>query len=174
MSFFRDYQNYKDEIDIALIQNGCVEIELYSVIASILRESKNGCKLSVRDVSGRRKTEISKVYYGDAGFPDFVLLNRDKDPNKPVTIYGCVEAKMPTVKLNEKDEQIQGHIKSFKKVLYTNGIRWILFDNDKIPFDITLGEIINADKRNEIKWYEQEKWDELLDKIDQIEWFKPT
>ena len=48
----------------------------------------------------------------------------------------------------------------------------VIFDNDKKTFDITLGEIINADKRNEIKWYEQEKWDELLDKIDQIEWFK--
>lgn len=174
MSFFRDYQNYKDEIDIALIQNGGVEIELYSVIASIIRESNNGRYLSVRDVSNRRKTEISKAYYGEAGFPDFVLLNREKDPNKPVTIYGCVEAKMPTIELNEKDEQIQGHIKSFKKVLYTNGIRWILFDEGEISFDITLGEIIKDNKGNEIKWYEQEKWNELLDKIDHIEWFKPT
>ena len=106
MSFFREYQNYKDEIDLALIQNGCVEIELYSIIASLIRESQNKCNLSVRDVSNRRKSPVSEKFYGNAGFPDFVILNREKDPDN-ITIYGCVEAKMPTIELNKKDEQIQ-------------------------------------------------------------------
>ena len=58
MISFRDYEYFKEEIELALIQNACVEIELYSIIASIIRESKNQCKLSVRDVSNRRKSNI--------------------------------------------------------------------------------------------------------------------
>ncbi len=174
MSFFREYHRYKDEIELALIQNGCVEIELYSIIASLIRESKNGRDLSVRDVSTRRKSDISRKFCGNAGFPDFVLLNREKDPNKPIIIYGCIEAKMPTIELNDKDEQVQGHIQSFSKVLYTNGIRWILFDKGKPLFDITLGKIIKDNKRYEINWHKQETWEKLLDEIDNIEWFKLT
>ena len=171
MSFFGEYSRFKDEIDLALIQNGCVEIELYSIIASLIRESKNGCCLSVRDVSNRSKSDISKRFYGNAGFPDFVILNREKDQNN-ITVYGCIEVKMPTIELNKEDEQIRGHKQSFDIVLYTNGIRWILFDNGKTLFDITLGEIIKDNKRYRIKWYGQEKWEALLERIDNIEWFK--
>ena len=49
MSVFSNYEDYKEEIELALIQNACVEIELYSIIASMIRESNNTCKLSVRE-----------------------------------------------------------------------------------------------------------------------------
>ena len=38
MSVFSNYEDYKEEIELALIQNACVEIELYSIIASMIRE----------------------------------------------------------------------------------------------------------------------------------------
>ena len=148
MISFRDYEYFKEEIELALIQNACVEIELYSIIASIIRESKNQCKLSVRDVSNRRKSDISKRYYGDAG----------------------IEAKMPTKPLlDENDKQVKGHINFFGKVIYTNGIHWKFFDNSKKnePFDIILGYM----QGSEIVWYPQENWDKLLNKIDNIKWY---
>ena len=168
MISFRDYEYFKEEIELALIQNACVEIELYSIIASIIRESKNQCKLSVRDVSNRRKSDISKRYYGDAGFPDFVVLKREKD--SIAKIYGCIEAKMPTKPLlDENDKQVKGHINFFGKVIYTNGIHWKFFDNSKKnePFDIILGYM----QGSEIVWYPQENWDKLLNKIDNIKWY---
>lgn len=167
MILFRNYEYFKEEIELALIQNACVEIELYSIIASIIRESKKQCYLSVRDVSNRKKTDISKRYYGNAGFPDFVVLSREKNSN--AKIYGCIEVKMPTKPLlDATDKQLKGHIKSFGKVLYTNGIHWKFFDNneDKL-FDISLGNI----QGNEIVWLPQENWDELLEKIDNIKWY---
>ena len=166
MISFRDYEYFKEEIELALIQNACVEIELYSIIASIIRESKNPCKLSVRDVSNRRKSDISIRYYGEAGVPDFVVLSREKDSNAEK--YGCIEAKMPTKSLDANDEQLKGHINSFGKVIYTNGIHWKFFDNSKKnePFDIILGYM----QGSEIVWYSQENWDELLNKIDNIKW----
>lgn len=167
MSVFRDFNYYKEEIELAIIQNSSVEIELYSIVASLIRESKNQCKLSLRDVSNRRKTKHSKAYYGKSGFPDFVVLEREKKSNPRQ--YGCIEIKRPTVSLDLCNSQVIGHIQSFKKVLYTNGIRWIFFEDDKcnVQFDITLGTI----HRNKIAWTTRENWEHLLKEIDRINWY---
>ena len=104
MSIARDFDDFKEEIELAFAQNACVEIELYSIIASVIRESKNKQKLSIRDVSSRKRSEISAKFYGLSGFPDFVLLERKKDQD--AVIYGCIEAKMPTIALGDNDEQL--------------------------------------------------------------------
>ncbi len=164
MSVFRDFEHFKEEIELAIIQNACVEVELYSVVASMIRESENKCKISLRDVSSRRKTKISEVYYGASGFPDFVVLERKKMAN--ARQYGCVEIKMPTVPLETQGPQIQGHIQSFDKVLYSNGIRWIFLEKNKVLFDITLGNI----QGESILWNSKDAWDALLEEIDSIKW----
>lgn len=167
MSLFRNFEYFKEEIELAFIQNACVEIELYSIIASIIRESNNKCKLSVRDVSNRRRTNISEKFYGDSGFPDYVLLAREKASN--ASQYGCIEVKMPTVGLDINDIQLNGHIQSFRKVIYTNGIRWIYLENckDNVDFDITLGSM----QGNRIVWNSKKDWDNLLAEIDSIKWY---
>ena len=156
MSIARNFDDFKEEIELAFIQNACVEIELYSLIASVIRESKNKQKLSVRDVSSRKRSEISAKYYGLSGFPDFVLLERKKVQDAP--IYGCIEAKMPTIALNDKDEQLRGHIESFKKVIYTNGLNWKFFNRNEKCFDIELGSIIEG----KIEWNEESNWKEII------------
>ena len=163
---FRDYRKYKEEIELALIQNACVEIELYSIIANIIRESANGKAISLRDVSNRRTSEISKRFKGNSGFPDFVVLERKMDSN--AKIYGCIEAKMPTKPLEVNDGQIKGHIETFNKVLYTNGIRWILLEKDKekASLDIVLGSM----EEGKISWESEENWNKLISEIDKIKW----
>lgn len=165
MSIARNFDDFKEEIELAFVQNACVEIELYSIIASVIRESNNKQKLSIRDVSSRRKSKISKKFCGSSGFPDFVVLKREKVQNAP--IYGCIEAKMPTIALNDDDEQLLGHIESFNKVIYTNGLNWKFFDGDKKCFDIEIGSI----KNGKIKWNEKRKWKNLLIEIDNITWY---
>lgn len=168
MSKFRNYDYYKEEIELALIQNACVEIELYSIIASMVRESENPCRLSVRDVSARRRSGISERFYGKAGFPDFVLLKREKTAN--ADICGCIEAKMPSVSFESVHEQLEGHMQSFQKVLFTNGIRWVFMDGsmENVSFDIALGTIGNG----KIRWNTEDKWRDLLIKIDSIAWYQ--
>ena len=58
MSIARDFDDFKEEIELAFAQNACVEIELYSIIASVIRESKNKQKLSIRDVSSRKRISV--------------------------------------------------------------------------------------------------------------------
>lgn len=165
MSIARNFDDFKEEIELAFIQNACVEIELYSLIASVIRESKNKQKLSVRDVSSRKRSEISAKYYGLSGFPDFVLLERKKVQD--ALIYGCIEAKMPTIALNDKDEQLRGHIESFRKVIYTNGLNWKFFNRNEKCFDIELGSIIEG----KIEWNKKSNWEKLLNEIDNITWY---
>ena len=86
MRFLKSFKNFKDEIELALIQNGGVEIELYSIIANLIRDSENGCKISLRDVSSRRKTKISSRYCPSGRFPDFVVLEREKVPEPEISI----------------------------------------------------------------------------------------
>lgn len=97
-----------------------------------------------------------------------ILLYWQEKKDSNAKLYGCIEVKMPTVSLDGNDEQLNGHIQSFKKVLYTNGIRWIFFENDikNVLFDIELGDI----NKSQILWKSQKYWDDLLRCIYQIKW----
>ena len=123
-------------------------------------------KLSIRDVTSRRKTKISEKYYGESGFPDFIVLEQNFDKSE---ILGCIEIKRPSIAIDENDSQIKGHLKSFKRVIYTNGIVWLFRGfNDDTSRDIILG---TKTKNKEIEWKEQKSWDDLLRKIDTLKWY---
>ena len=79
------YETFKEEIELAMIQNCIVECELYSLLAEIIRGTKSGEKISLRDVSVRRKTKLSMWLHGAAGFPDFVVLERKKSRDAVVS-----------------------------------------------------------------------------------------
>ncbi len=165
MSVANSYDDYKDEIEIIKEQNR-VECDLYSIIASILRECKNGINISLRDVSVRRGTKFSKVFRGNAGFPDFVV--RDREKSNSAKILGAVEIKYLTIDLDDEDnlEQLSGHISFYKKVLYTNGFVW-RFYNPEMEWEITLGRIEN----NIITWeWDKNKWEKLIENLNKIEW----
>ncbi len=164
MNYGRSYNDYKDELELALVQNCGVECELYSIIVSVLRESDCGRCVSIRDVSTRRTTNNSSYLKGESGFPDFVVLKREKI--RKAKILGCIEIKRPDVKLEQTD-QINGHIISYKKMIYTNGLVWKFFELGKDPEEICLGSYIN---NTTIQWNSNEKWFKLLNKIDSFEW----
>lgn len=172
MSLARNFEEYKQEIELSCIQNRGVEIELYSIIACIIRESDQGKEISVRDVSNRRNSgshPFIKNYKSDSGFPDFIILERKKDSN--VRILGCIEAKMPSVFLNLDNDQIKDYLNYFNKVIYTNGIEWMYFENKDKVFDVSLGEMIDKNSLK-IKWGQEKTWNNLLKRIDEIEWTK--
>ncbi len=52
LAVYNNFEDYKEEIELSCAQNHGVEIELYSIIAAIIREY---CpNISLRDVSARR------------------------------------------------------------------------------------------------------------------------
>ena len=163
MNYGRIFSDYKEELELALIQNCAVECELYSIVASVLRESESGRNVSIRDVSARRTTTQSSYLKGESGFPDFVVLKREKIKHAP--ILGCVEIKRPDVNLTYTD-QLDGHVLSYRKVIYTNGLVWQFFEPGKKMEEICLGSYTEQD----IQWDDASHWFQLLKKIDSFQW----
>ncbi|MCQ6458610.1 hypothetical protein NPN17_24820, partial [Vibrio parahaemolyticus] len=55
-------------------------------------------------------SKLSKNLEGEAGFPDFVVLESKK--SRDAAKYGCIEAKRPYDNM-EITEQIEGHLNSY-------------------------------------------------------------
>ena len=70
---------------------------------------------------------------------------------------------------NKYKTQLEGHIKSYNKVIYTDGLTWRLYDKDidEPVWEVALGQYEDG----KIDWYEHDKWFKLLNRLDNIKWF---
>jgi hypothetical protein len=138
-------QEYMREMMLMKKQN-FTEYDMYSVIASLMRDGRNIQELSLRDVNRRwGRTNKGRVFYGLSGVPDFAILdsefiNSENWLDDIDMVYGCVEIKIIDntllsikeiiKKINNRDEitkeegQLLGEVLWYKKVLYTNGLVW--------------------------------------------------
>lgn len=128
------WEEYKEEIELIEKQNN-VEYDLYNVIYAVLREREKFKLISIRNVSDRVRTKSKKeeLLWGIKGFPDFILLDKEYNPEdkKKEKILGAVEAKyVGKPILNDKEDitQLIGHILWFGKVIYTNGVEWRIYN----------------------------------------------
>ncbi len=112
-------------------------------------------------------SKLSKNLEGEAGFPDFVVLERKK--SRDAAKYGCIEAKRPYDNM-EITEQIEGHLSSYGKVIYTNGLVWKFYkekkENEKV---YTLGSIKLKNKQA-IIWEPVDNWYELMSFLEDWDW----
>lgn len=183
MSIFNIYKTYSDELNLIFKQNP-IECELYSIIASLIRGCENSEKISLRDVSTRRLSKYtgSQIFTSKAGFPDFVVLEKDfqllntgdDSKHSEDKVLGAVEVKRMSISIGENpainSTQLQSHIEKFKKVIYTNGIEWCFYDDgdyNTFKWSHSLGKIENG----RINWLINDKtWRKLLDDLNKIEW----
>ena len=130
-------EEYKCEIELIEKQNN-VEYDLYTVVASVLKERKPFKTISLRFVGHCRRTQKAKkkVFWALRGFPDFVVLDKQYKPvEKSIDksmIYGTVEVKgvgLPILESNDDRLQLVGHLLWFDKVIYTNGYEWRFYRN---------------------------------------------
>lgn len=158
---------YKEELELIDTQNR-VELDLYSIIAYIIRTAKSSQHISLRDVSGRRETDFSRVFMGDSGFPDFVVRSREK--SNTAKIFGAVEIKYLSENLDDQNHlnQLSGHINYYKKVIYTNGLEWRFYNNKLLPEERPI-ILCQYDTGNFI-WNTREEWVSLLKLLDGICW----
>ena len=112
-------------------------------------------------------SKLSKNLEGEAGFPDFVVLERKK--SRDAAKYGCIEAKRPYDNM-EITEQIEGHLNSYGKVIYTNGLVWKFYkekkENEKV---YTVGSIKSKNKQA-IIWEPVDNWYELMSFLEDWDW----
>lgn len=162
MSISTNFKEYQEELELIDMQNP-VECDLYSIVAQIIRESLVGKNVSLRDFTERRTSKISEYWKGESGFTDFVIAKRERCVQPK--LYGAVEVKYLKVDLGKHMRQIAGHIKTFEKVIYTNGFTWRYY-NPNLKWEITLGGMVD----NQFKWKDEDNFTELLNKLQEIDW----
>lgn len=199
MSITNNYYDFKREIELIIKQNP-LECELYSIVATIIRERDSSKNISLRDVS--RITEQSNVinskdrkYMIDEenyGSSDFLVISTDYlySQRNIKLILGSIEVKAIYLELDkgieQKKDQFKGELKTFGKLIYTNGIEWRLYEYDSnletqnLLWKITLGKYVHGEQSVDLKvsdtdyieWNEVSEWHKLLNEIDKIRWDK--
>lgn len=112
-------------------------------------------------------SKLSKNLEGEAGFPDFVVLERKK--SRDAAKYGCIEAKRPYDNM-EITEQIEGHLNSYGKVIYTNGLIWKFYKVKEKPVkEFCLG-CIDPDNQDSVIWEPVDNWYELMSFLEDRNW----
>lgn len=112
-------------------------------------------------------SKLSKNLEGEAGFPDFVVLEREK--SRDAAKYGCIEAKRPYDNM-EITEQIEGHLNSYGKVIYTNGLIWKFYKVKEKPVkEFCLG-CIDPDNQDSVIWEPVDNWYKLMSFLEDWDW----
>lgn len=112
-------------------------------------------------------SKLSKNLEGEAGFPDFVVLERKK--SRDAAKYGCIEAKRPYDNM-EITEQIEGHLNSYGKVIYTNGLIWKFYKVKEKPVkEFCLG-CIDPDNQDSVIWEPVDNWYKLMSFLEDWNW----
>ena len=112
-------------------------------------------------------SKLSKNLEGEAGFPDFVVLESKK--SRDAAKYGCIEAKRPYDNM-EITEQIEGHLNSYGKVIYTNGLIWKFYKVKEKPVkEFCLG-CIDPDNQDPVIWEPVDNWYELMSFLEDWNW----
>lgn len=198
MSLANSFDEFKREIELIIKQNP-LECELYSIIASIIRERDNSKNISLRDVSNIKSTynnqnQQDRMYrINDNKFraSDFLIIDPDYcySASSKDKILGSIEVKSIYLNLDSEitnnEDQFYGQLKSYKRLIYTNGLVWCLYEYDsdsrkeKLLWEIELGEYILCNKNSDriscndkVNWANVEEWYKLLTNLEEINWKK--
>ena len=112
-------------------------------------------------------SKLSKNLEGEAGFPDFVVLLMKK--SRDAAKYGCIEAKRPYDNM-EITEQIEGHLSSYGKVIYTNGLVWKFYKEKKENEKVYIVGSIKSKNKQAIIWEPVDNWYKLMSFLEDWNW----
>lgn len=194
MSLANSFDDFKGEIDLIIKQNP-LECELYSIVATIIRERDNAKNFSLRDVSNiksnyNNQNQKDRMYsFGEDkyGSLDFLVMGKEYrySERNISSILGSVEIKALYCDLDEeitKKIQFVEALKAFGKLLYTNGLEWRFYKYDPVKHqeELVWSEILGTyhfsgqkDKisdSDKVDWANIDKWYSLLKKLDKINW----
>lgn len=148
-----NFDDFKREIKLSYMQHphDQREEELYSIVLSILRDNNlNKNRYSFRDIHQNPKKR-NNVLYGISSNPDLAVydlkLTDDTDYNQKKFIHGVVEIKAIGTKLENKEKtQLLNEVVWFGRVLYTNGVHWVLYEYDNTQIENELKNIYDLNE----------------------------
>lgn len=149
------------------------EEELYSIVLNILRDTNdNKRKYSFRDIHQNPKKR-NNVLYGISSNPDLAIydlkLTDDTDYNQKKFIHGVVEIKAIGTKLENKEKtQLLNEVVWFGRVLYTNGVHWVLYEYDNTKIGKELEDIYRLNERLVLTIYERKNEENKINEETEI------
>lgn len=137
-----DYKYYERKLNDIIMKcpiEAGVEILVYNVLDNIV-ESKG---LSLVDINRLWKDRDPRLTTG-AGIPDIAILSSDFQYKTDIgQVLGFIEVKATSKSLSET-EQIEEQKSATNHYIYTNGLVWKYYKNNKFEWEIPLDEL----KRN--------------------------
>lgn len=136
------FSEYELEIQLAFSQHprDSREEEVYSLILSLMRdvysvEIYKYNMFSIRDIHNSPPKRRDSLY-GQSGYPDLAIYSQKLKDDTDLSdtknnILGVIEAKAIGGTYKNDLLHILGEIHHFKKVIYTNGIVWIYYDENQ-------------------------------------------
>lgn len=168
-----NYKYYERKINDVItkcpIEAG-VEILVYNVLDDIVK-SKH---LSLVDINRIWKNKDPRLTT-EAGVPDIAVLSEDFEFGNPDKgkVFGLIEVKATNCSLRET-EQIEGQKKSTVHHIYTNGLVWVIYDqneNRQETIYLTETNCKCVQKARTISICE-DKFLRLLEQLNRINWQK--
>ena len=95
------------------------------------------------------------------------MLERKK--SRDAAKYGCIEAKRPYDNM-EITEQIEGHLSSYGKVIYTNGLVWKFYKEKKENEKVYIVGSIKSKNKQAIIWEPVDNWYKLMSFLEDWDW----
>ena len=133
-----DYKYYEHKINDVIIKcpiEAGVEILVYNVLDDIV----NSKGFSLVDINRIWKNKDERLTT-DAGIPDIAILSNDFEFKTNVgQVMGFIEVKATNKSLLET-EQIVGQKSKINHYIYTNGLVWKYYSNEKFKWEIFLDE----------------------------------
>lgn len=181
------FSEYELELRLAYLQHpkDSREEEVYSLILSLMRDVY--CKkiyteklYSIRDI--HRSPPVRRdTLYGKSGYPDLAIysqkLKDDTDSADLDNILGVVEAKAIGETYERDREHILGEIEFYKKVLYTNGILWVYYNENEKKVESLENDyvwkvhLLTGENRNEYAELNK-KYEEIFPDLSYTKWRK--
>ena len=193
-----NFAEYCREAELILRQTPA-ECALYPLIDGFLREFPKIGKLSLRCIAlyqAKQVWEPEKLMFpmgkdGKLAALDFAILPLDFDYKKTPKglLPGAVEVKAIytdlETELHKKPGQITGGLSRFRRIIYTNGLEWRVYEKsspgscksvslgeytDKSGGSVRKGRKYSPSSSDKILWSGEEKWQELRRMIEGINW----
>lgn len=149
---------YKQNVDKKRLECPLEKVGFQPLISSLLERILINTGIQVIAVSDNRKNGTQNHdpsgYMGDRGAPDllfarnFTYYNKNKSQSSnvcDVEQIAVVEIKVPYKQYNI--EQIKSHLTKVKKVIFTNLVKWVFFEDNENPtktIDLQIGRIYKS------------------------------
>lgn len=166
------YDYYEKKINDVIIKcpiEAGVEILVYNFLDEII----DSTKLTLVDINSIQKDRDDRLTT-KGGISDIAILSEDFEYRTNIgKVYGFIEVKATNKSLS-LTEQIEGQKKDVAHYIFTNGLTWKYYEDEKYKWEIVLASYENQECKVMEKFKRisiiPDRFSKLVDELKKIKW----